>query len=62
MHSGISNEIDKISLRSFPVGSTALGHRKLELYVEGARQSAGLAPARCDGYGRNRRGGGRKTC
>ena len=49
MHSGSTNEIDKISVRRFLVGSTALGHRKLELYVQEAIQSAGLVPARVIG-------------
>ena len=45
MHSGSTNEIAKISIGSFLVGSTALRHRKLELYVQEAIQSAGRFPA-----------------
>lgn len=46
MHSGSTNEIDKISVRRFLVGSTALGRRELELYVQEAIPSAGPVPAR----------------
>jgi hypothetical protein len=45
MHSGSTNEIDKISVRSLLVGSTALRHRELERDVQEAIQSAGLVPA-----------------